>query len=230
MTKSPLQQAVLAAGSLAASLSGRGARRKPHEVTLDPKTAECAQEISNALVTVKEPTDMQLVRDVVQALAAFAKIRVLHTEVLRVFRDLPAAVWKEMPLEMVVEAITSYAQFQIEDLEFNRFLADVIVSRNLSNLKDFQLANLAFAAATLELEEDNLYSCFQAAFKQANVKLGEQSAGYPRLRGSIWNLKNVLMRGTKTLTTSWEQFRTEQLSFSWEYFSQMFDRKSSSSH
>ena len=101
MAQSPLQQAVLAAGGLAASLAGR-ARRKPSEVTLDPKTAECAQEISNALAMVKEPTDPEMVKDVVQALAAFAKMRVLHTEVLRVFRELPADAWQEMPSDMVV--------------------------------------------------------------------------------------------------------------------------------
>ena len=65
---------------------------------------------------------------------------------------------------LVVEAVSSYAQFQIEDLEFNRFLADLIASRSWRNLRDYQLANLAFAAATLELgPEANLYSCLEAA-------------------------------------------------------------------
>ena len=122
---------------------------------------------------VKEPTDPEMVKDVVQALAAFAKMRVLHTEVLRVFRELPADAWQEIPSDMVVEAVSSYAQFQIEDLEFNRFLADLIASRSWRNLRDYQLANLAFAAATLELgPEANLYSCFEAAFSKANVNLG----------------------------------------------------------
>lgn len=171
---SPLQQAVLAAGTLATSLSGRGARRKPSEVTLDPKTAECAQTISSVLATVQEPsTDPQMVKDVVQALSAFAKMRVLHTEILRVFRDLPTAVWQDMPSELMVEAITSYAQFQLEDVEFHRFLARILVDRDLS-LKGFELANLAFAVATLELSDldSGIYPYFQAAFEKANVCLG----------------------------------------------------------
>lgn len=171
---SPLQQAVLAAGTLAASLSGRGARRKPSEVTLDPKTAECAQTISSVLATVQEPsTDPQMVKDVVQALSAFAKMRVLHTEILRVFRDLPTAAWQDMPSEVMVEAITSYAQFQLEDVEFHRFLARILVDRDLS-LKGYELANLAFAVATLELNDldSGIYPYFQAAFEKANVCLG----------------------------------------------------------
>ncbi len=172
---SPLQQAVVAAGTLAASLSGRGARRKPSEVTLDPKTAECAQTISSVLATVQEPsTDPQMVKDVVQALSAFAKMRVLHTEILRVFRDLPTAAWQDMPSELMVEAIASYAQFQLEDVEFHRFLARILVDRDLSRLKGFELANLAFAAATLELGDldSGIYPYFQAAFEKANVCLG----------------------------------------------------------
>lgn len=198
MARSPLQQAVLAAGSLAASLAGR-ARRKPSEVTLDPKTAECAQEISNALAMVKEPTDPEMVKDVVQALAAFAKMRVLHTEVLRVFRELPADAWQEMPSDMVVEAVSSYAQFQIEDLEFNRFLADLIASRSWRNLRDYQLANLAFAAATLELgPEANLYSCFEAAFSKANVS---RMSSFDLCR-SLWSLARLRPEGLGSVTPS----------------------------
>lgn len=121
---------------------------------------------------VQQPTNQQMVRDVVQALAAFAKMRVLHSEVLRVFTQMPAAAWQEMSSEMVVEAIASYAQFQIEDVEFNQFLADLIVTRNWDKLRDFQLVNLAFAAATLELGNPKIYNCFQAAFRQVNAKLG----------------------------------------------------------
>eukprot|EP00434_Breviolum_minutum_P010646 symbB.v1.2.009391.t1/scaffold531.1/size191016/3 len=186
---SPLQQAVLAAGTLAASLSGRGARRKPSEVTLDPKTAECAQTISSVLATVQEPsTDPQMVKDVVQALSAFAKMRVLHTEILRVFRDLPTAVWQDMPSELMVEAITSYAQFQLEDVEFHRFLARILVDRDLS-LKGFELANLAFAVATLELSDldSGIYPYFQAAFEKANVS---RWSSFDLCR-SLWSLARL---------------------------------------
>lgn len=47
-----------------------------------------------------------------------------------VLRDLPESTWKEsFSLSMMVEAISSYAEFQLEDPEFNQVLAGLIVSR-----------------------------------------------------------------------------------------------------
>eukprot|EP00913_Durusdinium_trenchii_P026756 g25098.t1 len=86
----------------------------------------------------------EVAQDVVRALSAFGKMRILHTQVLNVLRDLPESTWKEsFSLSMMVEAISSYAEFQLEDPEFNQVLAGLIVSRGLKHVKAFELAKLA---------------------------------------------------------------------------------------
>ncbi|CAK8986419.1 unnamed protein product [Durusdinium trenchii] len=167
MAESPLKQAVLTAGSLAAGLSAR--RRKVGEVTLDPQTADCAQEIRNMLR--QDDVSPEVAQDVVRALSAFGKMRILHTQVLNVLRDLPESTWKEsFSLSMMVEAISSYAEFQLEDPEFNQVLAGLIVSRGLKHVKAFELAKLVFAAASLELGDfEGVYATFLEAFRNTDM-------------------------------------------------------------
>ena len=85
MAESPLKQAVLTAGSLAACLSARP--RKVGEVTLDPQTADCEQEIRNMLR--QDDVSPEVAQDVVRALSAFGKMRILHTQVLYLGHTLP---------------------------------------------------------------------------------------------------------------------------------------------
>ncbi|CAE7038449.1 Comt [Symbiodinium natans] len=183
-----LRLAVRNAEQLAATLR-QG--RRPREVTVDPQVATCATEIRQSILLMKQPVSTAVAGDLVAGLSAFAKMRILHADMLNNLKDLPRKTWMDMSAPVVVEAVTSYAQFQLEDPDFNQFLSDLLVSRGVRRMGAAKLANLAYAAATLNLGAfEGVHALFSDAFAAAaEAELGR--LGTFDLSRALWSLARL---------------------------------------
>ena len=144
--------------------------RRPREVAEDPQLSDCAVHISRSISSLQQPFSTAIAADLVVGLSAFAKMRILHTDMLRHFWELPRKTWMGLSVPVVAEAVISYAQFQLEDHEFNQALSDILVSRGVGKMTPAKLANLAYAAATLKLGTfEGVHALFCDAFSEAEV-------------------------------------------------------------
>eukprot|EP00439_Symbiodinium_sp_Y106_P062850 s3060_g9.t1 len=162
--------------------------RRPREVTVDPEVAACAAEIRQSILSMQQPVSAAVAADLVVGLSAFAKMRILHTDMLNSLRNLPRKTWMDLSMPILAEAVTSYAQFQLEDPEFNQYLSDLLVSRGVQRIGAVKLASLTYAAATLNLGAfEGVHSLFSEAF--AGAELGR--LGTFDLSRALWSLARL---------------------------------------
>ena len=162
--------------------------RRPKEVSADPEVAACAVEISQGISVLHKPFSATSASDLVTGISAFAKMKILHTDMLDSLRELPRKTWMSLPMPVLAEAVISYAQYQLEDHDFDQLLSDLLVSRGVQRLGVTKLANLAYAAATLNLGAfEGVHTLFADAFVEADVS----RLGTFDLSRALWSLARL---------------------------------------